>query len=117
MFDFDPRDHDDARDQRDRDERDRDDDALGRDPSRHVHYDERHDRDDGRHDARERADHRDREDARWPYRDRDPRGRGADPRDAFTRGLDLPRGRNREIVYDARNGDYTPRGSESRRWC
>jgi len=123
MFDFDPRDYSDARDPRDprdRDDRDRDldDDALspGRGagvPSVEEHHDRR-DRDDERHDGRERANHRDREDARWPERDRDPRDRGTDPRDVFTRGLNLPRGRDREIVLDARDRKYTLRGSESR---
>lgn len=123
MFDFDPRDYSDARDPRDtrdRDERDRDheDDALslGRgpnSPSVEEHHDRR-DRDDERHEARERADHRDRDDARWPDRDRDPRERGCDPRDVFTRGLNLPRGRDREIVYDSREREYALRGSESR---
>lgn len=64
--------------------------------------------------TRERDDHRDRDDVRWADRDRDPRERDIDPRDVFTRGLDLPRGRDREIVYDARDREYTLRGSESR---
>jgi uncharacterized protein YecT (DUF1311 family) len=120
MFDFDPRDYDDARDPRDRDERDRDDDdalTLGRGPSAprvDDHHDEQRDRvDDGR-DTRDRDDHRDRDDVRWADRDRDPRERDSDPRDVFTRGLDLPRGRDREIVSDARDREYTLRGSESR---
>lgn len=122
-MDFDPRDYDDQRDPRDSrdwDERDRghDDDALslGRGPSSsqiEAHHDGR-DRDNDRHDPRDRADHRDRDDARWPERDREPRDRGTDPRDAFTRGLNLPRGRDREIVHDARDREYTLRGSESR---
>lgn len=118
MFDFDPRNCDDARDPRDKDHRDRDDDdavALGRGPSAprvDDHHDDRRDRDDERHDTRERADHRDRDDARWP--ERDPRDRDSDPRDVFTRGLNLPRGRDREIVHDARDREYTIRGSESR---
>ncbi len=49
-----------------------------------------------------------RDDARWPDRDR-----GHDPRDGFTRHLDLPRGREREIVRD-RDRVYSLRGSESR---
>ncbi len=119
-MDFDPRDYGDERDprDRDRDERDRDDDdvgpSLGRGPSS---VQERHDhceRDDERHDARDRADHRDRDDARWPERDRDPRHRGTDPREPFTRGLSLPRGRDRETVHDARDREYTLRGSETR---
>jgi len=122
-MDFDPRDYDDARDLRDgrdRETRDRDDDdalTLGRGPSSHRiedHHDDRRDRDDDRRDTRERPDHRDRDDARWPDRDRDPRDRSTDPRDVFTRDLDLPRGRDREIVHDARDREYTLRGSESR---
>src|SRR5262245_6034455 len=51
-------------------------------------------------------------------RDRDSRDRdddrvGSDPRDAFTRDLDLPRGREREMVSD-RDRDYTLNGDESR---
>ena len=61
-----------------------------------------------------RADHRDRDDARWPDRDRDPRDRITDPRDVFTRTLNLPRGREREVVHDARDREYRLRGSESR---
>jgi hypothetical protein len=114
-MDFDPRDFDDARDPRDARDRDgrdpgHDDDALslGRGPSSsqiEAHRDSR-DRDDGRHDARDRADHRDRDDARWPERDRDPRDRAIDPREVFMRSLNLPRGRDREIVHDARDREY-----------
>ena len=44
-----------------------------------------------------------------------PRSRsGPDPRDVFTRHVDLPRGRDREIVHDIREWAYTLRGSESR---
>ena len=53
-------------------------------------------------------DFRDRDDERWPDRER-----GHDPRDVFTRDLDLPRGREREIVRD-RDREYALRGSESR---
>ncbi len=49
-----------------------------------------------------------RDDARWHDRDR-----GYDPRDVFTRHLELPRGREREIVRD-RDREYRLRGSESR---
>ena len=42
-----------------------------------------------------------REDARWPDRDRETRERDIDPRDVFTRDVDLPRGLEREIVRDA----------------
>ena len=37
-----------------------------------------------------------------------------DPRDVFTRGLNLPRERDREVVHDARGRGYTLRGSETR---
>ena len=40
-------------------------------------------------------------------------GRAVDPRDAFTRDLDLPRGHDRELVRE-RDRDYTLSGSESR---
>lgn len=128
-MDFDPRDYDSRDDERFRVERhrsgtggagdydreddprqpevqprDREDDArtLGRGPgsdSRGAQSDE-HVRD--RHD-----------DARWLERDRDARGRDIEPRDVFTRHLDLPRGLEREIVR-YRDRDYTLRGSESR---
>src|SRR6266850_1595419 len=45
-------------------------------------------------------------------RDRDPRH--LDPRDVFMRDLSLPRGRDREIVFDPRDREYTLRGSETR---
>ena len=115
-MDFDPRDYTDERDPRDRDDRERDDDdalAGGRRSNSHrveQHHDERN----GRGDERNRADHRDRDDARWPDRDRDPRDRDSDPRDVFTRGLNLPRGREREIVRDTRDREYSLRRSESR---
>jgi hypothetical protein len=119
-MDFDPRDHSDKRDPRDRDRdvRDRDDDSvglsLGRGPSGVQEHHDRRERDNERHETGDRADHRDREDARWPERDRDPRDRGADPRETFTRSLNLPRGHDREIVHDTRDRKYTLRGSESR---
>jgi len=119
-MDFDPRDYSDERDprDRDRDERDRDHDndglSLGRGPSSAPESHHERERDDDRHDARDRADHRDRDDVRWPERDRDPRDRASDPRDVFTRSLNLPRGRDREVVHDARDREYTLRGSESR---
>src|SRR5262249_3825414 len=58
------------------------------------------------------------DDSRWSERerdgrDRDGRERALDPRDVFTRGLDLPRGLEREIVR-YRDREYTLRGSESR---
>ena len=45
-------------------------------------------------------------------RDRDGR-EGHDPREAFMRDLELPRGKDREIVRD-RDHEYTLRGSETR---
>ena len=50
-------------------------------------------------------------------RDYDSRDKGSrdihDPRDAFIRGVDLPRGADREIVRD-RDKEYSLRGSETR---
>jgi hypothetical protein len=46
------------------------------------------------------------------FRDKGSAGR-ADPRDVFTRDLDLPHGADREIVRD-RDREYTLRGSETR---
>jgi hypothetical protein len=87
MFD-DPRWGDDARDRHDAGP------ELGRGSS--CNRDEPSDR-----------DPRERNDERWPQRDRDPR-------DVFMRHLNLPRGRDRQIVYDARDREYTLRGSETR---
>lgn len=53
-----------------------------------------------------------RDDARWPERDREALERPRDPRDVFTRHVDLPRGPERERVRD-RDRVYTLRGSES----
>src|SRR5439155_23410800 len=96
----DPRNRDD--DPRDREgrKRDRDDGGphLGRGPSSRGENSE--------------TDPRNRDDERWPERDRDPRSR--DPRDVFMRDLDLPRGRERESVHDPREREYTLRGSETR---
>jgi len=126
MFDFDPRDCDSRDDERhgtnrgsrggsgDRDREDdssqpeirprqREDDharTLGRGPGGDRQHADEHGRDR-------------RDDARWPEREREDRERNADPRDAFTRHVDLPRGREREIVRD-RDREYTLRGSESR---
>jgi len=77
--------------------RDRDDDVreLGRGPG-----------DDSRSSNSDKHRHDAREDARWPERDRDPR-------DTFTRHLNLPREREREVVRD-RDREYNLRGSESR---
>jgi DNA-binding MarR family transcriptional regulator len=114
-MDFDPRD-DDARDEqhcvpnRERVNRDLDD-------SRQPEIASRRRDDDGRDIGRGPGDDSRqsnsnphgqdaREDARWPERDRDPR-------DAFMRHLNLPRGHDREIVRD-RDREYTLRGSESR---
>lgn len=114
-MDFDPRDYTDERDPRDQDQRNReDDDALTTDRGSgsyrvEEHHDERVDRDVDR----DRADHRDRDDVRWADRERDPRER-TDAREAFTRGLALPRVREREIVHDSRDREYRLRGSESR---
>jgi hypothetical protein len=55
---------------------------------------------------------RERDDVRWADRDHDPRE--TDPRDVFMRELDLPRGRERELVHDARGREYTLRTSETR---
>jgi hypothetical protein len=108
MFD-DARWGNDPRDRHDDDSRDHDDEGthtLGRGPSS----------------AGPRGDHleddrrnRDR-DGRPLGRDHDSRdgGEGLDPRNVFMRDLDLPRGRDREIVHDARGREYTLRGSESR---
>ena len=46
-------------------------------------------------------------------RTEDLRDRDGGPRKVFTRDLDLPRGREREIVHD-RDREYTLRGSEAR---
>jgi hypothetical protein len=100
MFD-DPRWSGDPRDRDDREhDRDRDDGGLhlGRGPSSRSEKSE--------------TNTRDRDDERWPQRDRDPRD--LDPRDVFMRDLDLPPGRDREIVHDPREREYTLRGSETR---
>ena len=61
-----------------------------------------------------------RDDERWGY-DRDLGERAAgdardrdDPRDAFVDGLDLPRGRERELVQDDRECLYELSGEDSR---
>jgi hypothetical protein len=55
-------------------------------------------------------------DSRDLDRDRDSRDRddGLDARDVFMRDVDLPRGPERELVHDARDREYTLRGSETR---
>jgi hypothetical protein len=95
------RDRSDERGRRDGRHRDLDDAGgphVGRGPSSHKEQSD--------------GDTRRQDDERWPDRDRDPRER--DPRDVFVRHVDLPRGREREIVHDARDRAYTLRGSESR---
>ena len=49
-----------------------------------------------------------RDNARWP--DREPLDRTFNPREPFTRDLNLPRGLDRELVRD-RDHEYTLRGS------
>jgi len=109
MFDrYDPRSDNDPRDRERHDEwrparsrRGRDDGTSGRpedeafDPRRPTDRDRDHD-------------------ARELDRDRSGRDRAPDPRDVFARHLDLPRGRDREIVHDPRGREYTLRGSEAR---
>src|SRR2546428_9647069 len=101
MMDFDPRDYDNVRD-RDERKRERDDDdggpRIGRGPSCQQ--------DTSNHDSRDREEGR--------RRDPDVHPRQLDPRDVFMRDLDLPKGRDRERVYDARDREYTLRGSETR---
>ena len=53
------------------------------------------------------------ENVRRLERDRDPRERSLDPGDVFMKDLNLPRGRERQIVRD-RGHEYTLRGSETR---
>lgn len=108
MFDdFDPRDFD----SRGRDDgiHDREDQwlVLGRGPgTSEVHDDlleqDGRDRDGGCRDARDR-DARGRDDERG----------GLDPRDVFMRDLDLPGGREQELVLD-RDREYTLNGSDTR---
>ena len=81
-----------------RDERDRDDEDAGP----HIGRGPRS------HDEKPESDSRNRNHERKP-----DRGRDHDPRDVFTRDLNLPREREREIVRD-RDREYTLRGSESR---
>jgi hypothetical protein len=82
----------------------RDRDEYAREPGRGPGSDHRND------DSNEGV--RERDDARWAGRDRDPRE--MEPRDLFMRDLDLPRGREREIVHDGRGREYTLRASETR---
>ena len=99
---FDDRDRDDYWSHSETRARDRDDHdvrTLGRGPGDHRHASDGH--------------HRDRQDTRWTERDRDGRERDRESRNAFTRHVHLPRGREREIVHH-RDRDYALRGSESR---
>jgi len=124
-MDFDPRDYDDAgqddrggadRDRGSSDDRDWDD---SRQPeiSRHERDDDARELGRGPGDSRESTGGepgRDpRDDVRWPDRARDTRDRAVDAREPFTRGLNLPRGLEREVVRD-RDREYTLRGSETR---
>jgi len=95
---FDPRWGDDPRDRYDDDRRDRDEDD-GRSAA-------------ARNDPRERGDRYEHElerDHGWDTRDRVP----DDPRDVLLDGLDLPRGLEREVVWD-REQTYELNGDDSR---
>src|SRR2546427_8702444 len=119
-MDSDPRDYDSRDDDRiafgtQRGDRGTSRDDLDRDDDLKLPESRSRDRDDGARDlgrgpgdSRQSSGdgHDPRNDARWPERDRDPR-------DAFTRNLNLPRRHERQIVRD-RDRDYTLRGSESR---
>src|SRR6266851_5137229 len=105
----DPRWGDELRGRRDDDFRHRDDEEarqMGRGPGSAGARDDH---------AEDNPRHRD-DDSREFERDRDSRNRdeGLDPRDVLMRDLDLPRGPDREIVHDARDREYTLRGSETR---
>jgi DNA-binding MarR family transcriptional regulator len=84
---------------RDRDDNDARSRGRGPSDSRQSNGDEH------RHDPRD--------DARWPDRERERPERTFDPREPFTRNLNLPRALEREIVRD-RGREYTLRGSEAR---
>jgi hypothetical protein len=112
-MDFDPRDYDTRDDDRVNAGKSNDVDDIDHDPG----YDRAPNRDDetrelgrGPGDSRDSNDdrHHSHDDARWPERDR-----GHDPREVFTRHLNLPRGPERELVHD-RDREYTLRGSETR---
>ncbi len=105
----DPRWGNDTRDRRDDDFRHRDDEdarQMGRGPGSDGARDEHAGDEPRRRDDDSRAFERDR-----ASRDRND---GLDPRDVFMRDLDLPRGLDREIVHNARDREYSLRGSESR---
>ena len=119
-MDFDPRDYDSRYDDRlafghqrgDRrhshDDLDRDDDVTPPEARGRDRDDTARDLGRGPGDSKPSTTTRNdlRDGTRWPERDRDPR-------DRFTRNLNLPRGLEREIVRD-RDREYTLRGSESR---
>jgi DNA-binding PadR family transcriptional regulator len=126
-MDFDPRDYD-SRDEERSHARGRKGDShddVGRDEHMRLLDSRSRDRDDdagrtlgrGPGDSRQSNAHKHgqdpRDDARWPDRERDAPGRTVDPREPFTRSLNLPRGLQREIVRD-RDRQYTLRGSETR---
>ena len=54
-----------------------------------------------------------RDEARWPDREPNLHDRCGDAHEPFTRGLDLPRALNREVLRE-RDRQYTVRGSETR---
>ncbi len=54
-----------------------------------------------------------RDEVRWSEREREEHDRSVESRDTFSRGLDLPRGADRELVRD-REREYTLRGSDTR---
>lgn len=122
-MDFDPRDHDSRDEERfngrhragkgHSSDPDRDDDL--RLPDTRPRDREDHARELGRGPGESAAaeHNRDPSDARWPERERDGRERDFDPRELFTRDVNLPRGPEREMVRD-RDREYTLRGSESR---
>src|SRR5262245_61866526 len=117
-MDFDPRDYDSRDEDRfDTGSKGTAQDDLDRDHDLRLPEDRHRDRDDdardlgrGPGDSRESThqDPRSRDDARWPGRERT-----YDPREPFTRGLNLPHGLEREVVRD-RDREYTLRGSETR---
>jgi hypothetical protein len=115
-MDFDPRDYD-SRDEERFNSSDNRAHDFDHDDDLRLPDDRGPDRDDGARelgrgpgDSRQsnHGDQSSRTDARWPERERN-----YDPREPFTRDLNLPRGREREIVRD-RDREYTLRGSETR---
>ena len=117
-MDFDPRDFDSRDDERhradDANSHDEHDGLAGRDADGRDRGDDARSIGRGPGDSRQSNDgHDSRDDARWLERDRDAPQRNFDPREPFTRHLQLPRGMDREIVRD-RDREYTLRGSESR---